>query len=159
MMEKYIKCGESDAIMIVATKNQEAGLDIIADCLTNPDCTIDEMKDIVEKLSIALMALVDEEVTTNKVLKTQPLINLCKYLVQQCPELVLDDDTYYMRRCLVRLTESLRQNKDAVKVRDAFMEVEAEDNKRRYQIQIIAEGVDEEWIPNNKIQIFVNDEE
>lgn len=155
-MEKFIKCGESDAMLVVAAKDDHVSLDVFADCLTDKDCTIEQMQSVIQKLSIALMALVDEEIKSNKILKTKPILNVCRYLVQSAPELVLDDDSYYFRMAFLRVYDAIKENKDATTIKDAFMDVDVEDGnlENTFQFQIVAESDQDSWVPENKTQII-----
>jgi hypothetical protein len=155
-MEKFINCGESDAILVVAAKDDHVSLDVFAECMSDKDCTIEQMQSVIEKLSIALMALVDEEIRSNKILKTKPILNVCRYLVQSAPELVLDDDSYYFRMAFLRVYDAIKENKDATTIKDAFMDVDVEEGniENTFQFQIVAESDKDSWIPETKTQII-----
>jgi hypothetical protein len=99
---------------------------------------------------------VDEEIRSNKILKTKPILNVCRYLVQSAPELVLDDDSYYFRMAFLRVYDAIKENKDATTIKDAFMDVDVEEGniENTFQFQIVAESDKDSWIPETKTQII-----
>lgn len=145
--------------MVVGSFPETASMDIIADCLKPENQESADIDNLLHKLTVSLIALVVDEVDSNKVAKTQPLINLCKFIVQEYPEIVLDDDTYYIRKALLRVHNAILEHKNAEIVKDAFMEFDVPELDRTYQIQINAVRPEHLYIPQNKTQIFTDEEE
>lgn len=145
--------------MVVGAYPDEASLDLISSQLDLENPNTNNVREVVNKISVALMALCKDELFNNKVGKTAPLFNLCRYLVSEFPEVVLDDETYYLRKTLNNMQDAVRQNPKAQLVRDAFMEFDIEEHDATFQFQIVAVGNENDFMPQDKVQIFTKDDE
>jgi hypothetical protein len=151
---------ESDSIIIVGVKEDLACIDVIGDGLTPENANYDLVNNLMERLSVALISIVSEEIEKNQVMKTQPLINLCKYMCCKFPELVLDDDTYHIRRSILMMEDAVDENKDADVIIDAFMEMSVDDSDKKFQLQLIAVSERHGFNEPSKVKIIkYNDEE
>lgn len=150
---------DSDVVMVVGSFPETASMDIISEELRPENQENVDIDEILRRLTVSLIALVVDEVDSNKVAKTQPLINLCKFLVQEYPEIVLDDDTYYIRKALLRVHNAILETPNATIVKDAFMEFDIPKEDKTFQIQIVAVHPEEFYIPTNKTEIYTNEEE
>lgn len=145
--------------MVIGAFPEEATLDIISEEWNIENPNPDHVRVVLDNLSIALMALCRNEIETNKVGKTQPLYNLCRFLVSQFPEVVLDDETYYLRKTLIDTQEAIRQNPNARLIRDAFMEFDLPEHDKTFQLQVVAVSSPDDYMPQDKVQIFTQDDE
>lgn len=150
---------DSDVVMVVGSFPETASMDIISDSLSPENQDNVDVNDLLHRLTVSLIALVVDEVDSNRVAKTQPFINLCKFMVQEYPEIVLDDDTYYIRKALLRVHNAILENKNAEIVKDAFMEFDVPETEKTFQIQITAVHPEQFYIPQNKTQIITYEEE
>lgn len=150
---------ESDAALIVGSKDDYAAIDIVSPNITPENITDEDVNELIHKLSVSLISVVSEEIENNQILKTQPLINLCKYMVYQFPELVLDDDTYHIRKAIIRIQESIEENPTADIIIDAFMEMTIEELKKDFQIQLVAVSEKHGFEQPSKTKIMRYDEE
>ena len=149
---------DSEAIMVIGSLKDHAVLDVFSKDLLPEKIEDADINRILHNLSISLMTLVDSEIKNNKIVKTQPLISLCKFLAHQYPELVLDDDTYYMRKSVMRSQEAINENPTAHVIRDAFMEVDVPEHNKTFQIQITSVSREDDYLDRDKVQIFTYDE-
>lgn len=150
---------QSKDILAIGTFDNEASIDVLSKEFDVKNFNPENAENIINRLSVALIAVVTDEIEHNTVLKTAPLLNLCRYIIYKFPELVMDDELYALRRALIRMGESLRENIDADVIVDSFMELDVEDINRRYQLQVVAVSEKHGFVPNDKIHIFRHDEE
>jgi hypothetical protein len=150
---------DSDVVMVIGSFPETASMDIVADCLKPENQENVDVGDLLHRLTVSLIALVVDEVESNKVAKTQPFINLCKFMVQEYPEIILDDDTYYIRKAVLRVHNAILENKNAEVVKDAFMEFDVPETEKTFQIQVTAVHPEHLYIPENKTQIIFYEEE
>jgi hypothetical protein len=150
---------ESDAILIIGVKDDLACIDTMADGLTPETANYEKVNNLMERLSVALISIVSEEIEKNQVMKTQPLINLCKYMCFKFPELVLDDDTYHIRRSIHLMEDAIDENKDADVIIDAFMEMSTDELDKKFQLQLIAVSERHGFNEPSKVKIIKYDDE
>jgi hypothetical protein len=150
---------ESDAILIIGVKEDLACIDVMAEGLTPETANYDKVNNLMERLSVALISIVSEEIENNRVMKTQPLINLCKYMCCKFPELVLDDDTYHIRRSILMMEDAIDENKDADVIVDAFMEMTTDESDKKFQLQLIAVSERHGFNEPTKVKIIKYDDE
>lgn len=150
---------KSEATMVIGAYPDEASLDLISSKLDNENATKEDIGEVLNKLSVALMSLCKDELLRNKIGKTAPLFNLCRYLVSEFPEIVLDDETYYLRKTIGAVQDAIRENPKAIFIRDAFMEFDVEQHDTTFQFQVLAISNEKDFMPQDKIQIFTQDDE
>lgn len=149
---------DSEGILVVASLKDHAIMDVFSKELLNENIDEAGIKKILDNLGVSLMAVVDAEIKANQISKTAPLISLCKFLVAQYPELVLDDDTYYIRKSIMRTHESVKANPNAFVIRDAFMDIDLPEHDKSFQIQLTAVSREQDYLDRDTIQIVTEDE-
>ena len=142
---------EADKLLILGIKDNLVGLDIFIK-EDYGKISDDEAKTTILEISSGLISQVASQVEKNEIHSAAPLINLCKFLVQEFPEIVLDDETYVLRRSLLRMEDSIKSNLNADEILDAFMEVEH--GESRYQLRLEAMKDKEQFISPEKIKVI-----
>jgi hypothetical protein len=142
---------EADKLLILGIKDNLVGLDIFIK-EDYGKISDDEAKTTILEISSGLISQVASQVEKNEIHSAAPLINLCKFLVQEFPEIVLDDETYVLRRSLLRMEDSIKSNLNADEILDAFMEVEH--GESRYQLRLEAMKDREQFISPEKIKVI-----
>jgi len=150
---------KSEVMMLVGSYPEEVSLDLISSKVNAENATEDDAREAVNQISVALMALCKEEIVKNQVGKTAPFLNLCMYLVSEFPEIVMDDETYYLRKTLLNMREAIAENPTAILIRDAFMEEDIPEKDATFQFQLVAVSREESYIPKDKVQIYIQDDE
>lgn len=142
---------EADKLLILGLKDKLVGLDIFVK-EGYGEISDEEARATILEISSGLISQVASQVEKNAIHSAAPLINLCKFLVQEFPEIVLDEETYVLRRSLMRMEESIKNNLNADEIIDAFMEVEHGDS--RYQLRLEAMKDAEQFINPEKIKVI-----
>lgn len=145
---------ESEALLIVASFKDTARADIISPKRELSTATDKEVEETMRLLTVSLISLLEDEVKKNRVGKTYPLMNLCVYMAQYFPELVIEDELYKIRRALLEVVTALEDNEDAHTVRNAFLELKIKNSGRQYQLQILAVEKEEDKIDFSTIKVY-----
>jgi hypothetical protein len=144
------KYNDADILLVVGTKGEKAGIDFMFEGFDAIPADAEAANDAIEILVSAMAHFCMEQISSNNTNSCIPLIRLAKHLAAEYPELVLDDETYCLRKSYMRISEVIEENKDVEIVTDAMMEWSTSKESYQFQISAISGDSKELWLDPEK---------
>jgi hypothetical protein len=151
------KYNDADILLVVGTKGEKAGMDFMFKGFDDEPADSEVANEAIDIIVSAMAHFCMEQISSNNTNSCIPLIRLAKHLASEYPELVLDDETYCLRKSYMRISDVIRDNDNVEMVRDAMMEWGSETESYQIQLTAISGDNKEMWLDPYKTIFKSND--